>query len=189
MAGDTPDGIKKTLTGQGELLFTDGAIVGIDLAGMVRNVKANFGLAEKTAEKPRTDFAELKVPFTAKKGLVNIDGTSLASPLIRVLASGNTDLPKEQLDLRVEPKFVATLKGQGDTEERSGVMVPLLITGAFASPKIRPDLKGMVGGEIPDAEGLKKQILGTKEGQKVSVESAKKDVKKQIKNLLPGLTN
>lgn len=189
MTGDTADGIKKTLTGQGELSFTDGAIVGIDLAGMVRNVTANFGMGEKPSEKPRTDFAEFKVPFTSKNGLVNIDGTSLSSPLIRVIATGKTDLAKEQLDLRVEPKFVATLKGQGDTEDRSGVMVPVLITGTFASPKIRPDLKGMIGSGIPDAEGLKKQILGTQDGQKKTVESTKKDVKKQIKNLLPGLTN
>jgi len=189
MTGDGPDRIKQTLTGKGELSFADGAIVGIDLAGMVRNVTANFGMGEKSTEKPRTDFAELKVPFIAKKGLVNIDGTSLTSPLIRVLATGKTNLPKEELDLRVEPKFVATLKGQGDAEQRSGVMVPVLITGTFASPKIRPDLKGMIDGGIPDTETLKQQVLGSKDGQKAIIESGKEDVKKQLKSLIPGFTN
>ncbi len=189
MTGDGPDMIKQTLTGKGELLFADGAIVGIDLAGMVRNVTTNFGMGEKSTEKPRTDFAELKVPFTAKKGRVNIDGTSLTSPLIRILATGKTNLPKEELDLRIEPKFVATLKGQGDAQERSGIMVPVLITGTFASPKIRPDLKGMVGGGVPDTETLKQQVLGSKDGQKTTIKSGKEDVKKQLKSLMPGFSN
>lgn len=188
MTGETPDMIKQTLTGQGELLFTDGAIVGIDLAGMVRNVKTGFGMGEQLQEKPRTDFAELKIPFTAKNGLVNTSGTSLISPLIRTLVTGNVNLVKELLDLRVEPKFVATLKGQGDILERSGVMVPVLITGSFSSPKIRPDLQGMLSGGIPDAKGLK-EVLGTKEDQKQKIESVKEDLKNQIKGLFPGLTN
>jgi len=188
MKGQTPDKIKKTLTGQGEILFTDGAVVGIDLANAVRNVKANLGMGEQVKEKPRTDFAELKIPFTAKKGLVNTKGASLVSPLIRVLVKGDIDLVKENLDLRVDPKFVATLKGQGDSKKRSGLMVPVLITGSFSSPKIRPDLKGMIDTDALSKEGLK-SILGTKEDQGNSTESTTKGVEKQIKSLLPGLTN
>ena len=191
MKGESPDMIKRTLTGQGELLFTDGAIIGIDLANAVRNIKANFGMGEQVKEKPRTDFAEFKIPFTAKKGLVNTNGTSLMSPLIRVLATGKVNLVKELLDLRVEPKFVATLKGQGDVSQRSGLMVPVLITGSFSSPKIRPDLKGMLGGggTAIDTKELKRQVLGTEEEQKEKVEAVKEDVKKQIQGLLPGLIN
>ena len=188
MTGETPDMIKKTLTGQGEFLFTDGAIVGIDLANAVRNVKTSFGMGEQVKEKPRTDFAELKIPFIAKNGLITINGASLMSPLIRVLVTGNTNLVKELLDLRVEPKFVATLKGQGDAKQRSGLMVPVLITGSFTDPKIRPDLEGMLKSGIPTTEGLK-QVLGTEEGQKETVESVKEDIKTQIKGLLPGLIN
>ncbi|WP_457552914.1 AsmA family protein, partial [Desulfobacula sp.] len=189
MTGETPDMIKQSLTGKGEILFTDGAIIGIDLAGMVRNVTAKLGMGEKTTQKPRTDFAELKIPFTAKNGVVNTKGTSMMSPLLRVIATGKVNLVKELLDLRVEPKFVATLKGQGDSKQRSGLMVPVLITGSFASPKIRPDLAGMIGGgKIPGTEDLKK-VLGTKEGQKEKIESIKKDVGTQVKGLLKGFIN
>ena len=120
MTGEAPDMIKQTLTGQGDLLFEDGAIVGFDLAGMVRNAKASFGMGEQVTQKPRTDFAELKIPFTSESGLVNTNGTSMQSPLIRVMATGTVNLVKELLDLRVDPKFVATLKGQGDTEQDRG---------------------------------------------------------------------
>ena len=189
--GDVPDRIKQTLTGKGRLLFNDGAIIGIDLAGSVRNVKSKLGLGEKPTEKPRTDFAELKIPFTATSGLTNIDGTSLASPLLRVLMNGKVNLPKEELDVRVEPKFVATLKGQGDTEDRSGLMVPVLVTGTFASPKIRPDLKSMIPGTGTQLspEALKQKVLGSEGDPKTGIETKKEDIKQQIKGLLPGFTN
>ncbi|MEJ2726686.1 MAG: AsmA family protein, partial [Deltaproteobacteria bacterium] len=92
MEGDDPEMIKRTLNGQGKMLFKDGAIVGIDVPGMVRNIKTSFGLAEKSTEKPRTDFSELDVPFTITNGLVETTATTLVSPLIRVRASGNADL-------------------------------------------------------------------------------------------------
>ena len=82
----------------------------------------------------------------------------------RVVVGGKADLVNEILDFRVEPKFVATIKGQGDTEDRSGIMVPVLVTGSFSSPKFRPDLEGMVKDQlkngIPDASELEKVIKG-----------------------------
>jgi AsmA protein len=185
MRGDDPERIKETLNGQGDLLFKDGAIVGIDLTGMVQNVKATFGLAEKGAKKPRTDFSELHMPFTVKKGVVNTSATSLTSPLLRLLVRGDADLVKETLDFRVEPKVVGTLKGQGDAAQRSGVMVPVLVTGTFASPKFRPDLEGMIKksleGELPRPEELKKLLPGgSEEGETESLEEKAKGVLKGL---------
>jgi len=186
MAGDEAEAIKKTLNGKGDLLFTDGAIVGIDLAGMIRNAKAAFGLAEKKAERPKTDFSELHSPFTITDGIVDTPNTSLVSPLLRVLVAGKANLVNETLDFRVEPKFVATIKGQGDTKERSGLTVPVLVTGTFSSPKFRPDLKGMLtkGLEegIPKPSELKKILpgQGTKSGDLKSLEEKGKDLLKGL---------
>lgn len=185
MLGDTPETVKKTLTGQGGFVFTDGAVIGIDLADTVRSLQSKLGAGEAATEKPKTDFAEFKIPFTAKDGLIRIDGTSLSSPLMRVTASGTAHLATEALDLKIDPKLVATLKGQGDTQERSGLTVPVLITGSFSSPKVRPDIKGMIGSGVNlDPEALKKQVLG--EGNDPGQKSPTPDVKEQIKGLLPG---
>jgi len=185
MTGDDAKQIKKTLNGNGNLLFKDGAIKGIDLAGMANNVKAAFGLAEKAGETPRTDFSKLEVPFTVKQGRVNTANTNLTSPLIRLTASGTADLVSENLDFTVDPKFVGTLKGQEDTQERSGLLVPVLVTGTFSSPKFRPDLerilKQKLEKSLPD---LQKQLLPGN-GQKVDPQ----DIGKQIKGLLKGLGN
>ncbi|MFO7715727.1 AsmA family protein [Desulfosarcina sp.] len=167
-SGDAPDLIRRTLGGSGDLRFNDGAIVGIDLASMVRNVQTAFGLGQHPSEKPRTDFAELRLPFTITSGLFKTDASKLNSPLMRVLASGSADLAKETLDFRVEPKFVATIKGQGDTaQQRSGIVVPVLVSGSFASPKFKPDLQAMLQQQLdqplPDKETLKKMVPSSKE--------------------------
>jgi AsmA protein len=186
MAGDDPEKIKKTLNGKGDFLFNDGAVVGIDLAGMVRNAKAAFGLAERGGEKPRTDFSELHSPFTITKGVVDTRQTRLTSPLLRVLAAGKANLVRESLDFRVEPKFVGTTKGQGDTQQRGGVTVPVLVTGTFSSPKFRPDLESMLKGTlekgISDPSELKKMLPG-----QTTQETGQKPTEEKTKDLLKGL--
>jgi AsmA protein len=177
MSGDDAAMIKKTLDGNGEIRFNDGAVIGIDLAGMVRNVKSAFGLEQKPAQRPRTDFAELNAPFSITQGLVHTPQTSLKSPLIRVIAAGNANLVKETLDFRVEPKVVGTIKGQGDTDQRSGLMVPVLVSGTFSKPQFAPDLAGMA----------KKQLEETVLGSGQDSQLDKKNLEETAKGVLKGI--
>lgn len=168
--GDDVDEIKKTLNGQGELKFIDGAIVGVDIAGMVRDFKAGAGL-QKQAEKPRTDFAELKVPFTLTNGLFQTDATSLQSPLLRLLANGSADLVSEKLDMKVKPKIVGTIKGQGDTEDRAGLSIPIHVGGTFKKPKYSADLSGLASKEtikevLKDPSTAKEKVKEVEEAGK-----------------------
>jgi len=143
MTGDDPARIKQTLNGKGSLDFTDGAIVGVDLAGMVRDVKAGLRGEVPSGPKPRTDFSELAVPFTLQNGVFRTSDAAMKSPLLRLSVAGNADLVKETLDFRVDPKLVSTIKGQGDAKDRSGLGVPILVTGTFASPRFRPDVESL----------------------------------------------
>ena len=183
-AGDNADAILKTLSGDGKLLLKDGAIKGIDLASMARNIKSAFGMEKAGAEKPRTDFSELVVPFAIKNGVASTPGTVLKSPFIRLNAAGNADLVNKALDFRVDPKLVGTIKGQGDTKDRSGLTVPIRVSGSFDSPKFAPDLEGAVKKQVEELtspEGLQKLLpSGTKE------EGAAKP-EEQIQNLIKSL--
>jgi AsmA protein len=180
MSGDNADTIKQTLNGDGQLQFNDGAIIGIDLAGMVRNAKAAFGLEQKPAQRPRTDFAELSSPFSIKNGLFNTPQTSLKSPLIRVIAAGDANLVTEALDFRVEPKVVGTIKGQGDSADRSGLMVPVLVTGTFSKPQFRPDLAGVA------KKQLQETLMGTEKPEELL---DKKKLEEKGKGILKGILN
>jgi AsmA protein len=181
MKGDDADRIKKTLNGDGHFRFEDGAVVGVDIAGMVRNTKAAFGLGRKPAQKPRTDFSEFFSKFTITNGLLDTRETGLQSPLLRVSATGKANLVKETLDFRVEPKAVGTIKGQGDTKNRRGIMVPVLITGTFTSPEFRPDLKGVF------EKGLESEELKDLMGDSKQREEKSKELEDKAKGLLKGL--
>jgi AsmA protein len=171
--------IKKTLNGSGEFAFTNGAITGLDIAQMVRNVKAVLGLVEK--ETSRTQFSDLKGNFTIKNGLLINPATYLDSPLLRAVGKGNVDLAKGTIDYRIEPKFVAALEGKGDTKAGSGLTVPVVISGTLSDPQFRPDLSGIVKDETlqEEASKLLKDIIKKKE--------KRKDVEKKALELLEDL--
>ncbi len=138
-AGDTPAAVKRHLNGQGELLFTDGAIQGVDLTRIVQNAKTLLTLEKQPPLAGRTDFSEFTSKLTIRDGLVTVSDSRLVAPLMRFAGRGTADLTDQTLDLKAVPKLVATLKGKGDTARRSGIEVPLLITGTFEDPKVRPD--------------------------------------------------
>ena len=184
MRGDSAEKIKKTLNGKGEFVVNDGAIVGVDLAGMVRNVEGAFGLKVEEGQRPRTDFAELDAPFTLTNGVFETSNTTLKNPFIRLAAKGTANLVDETLNFRVKPKLVATLEGQGGKMSQSGLAVPVLVTGTFSSPKFRPDLESII------EKGLKKELpgglekflgdQGKKEGESTSGEQKARDLLKAL---------
>jgi AsmA protein len=184
MTGDTPDMIKQNLGGKGQLKFIDGAVVGVDIAGAIRNVGAGLGLGEATTEKPKTDFAEFNITYTAAKGLVKIPKASLVSPLLRLVANGQTSLVKENLDFRVEPTLVATIKGQGDTKDRSGLLIPFDVRGTWEKPKVRPDLEAILKNKLSNSDELKQLLKGEK-----SDSGEKQDLKDAARGLIKGLLN
>ena len=181
--GDQPAIIKKTLNGKGLVKLNDGAVKGVDLAGMVRNVKAALKGQPMNNQRPRTDFTELRSPFTLKNGVYHTANTSLVSPFLRVTVAGQADLVKEALDFRVEPMVVGTLKGQGDTKKRSGVLVPVNITGSFAEPKYEPDLRAIA------AQQLEKQVFESDEVKELFEKEEFKPYEDAAKGLLKGILN
>lgn len=152
------------LNGKGSIQFLDGAIRGINLAAMLRNVTSAF-LDSSAKETQKTDFAELAGTYTITNGIVKNDDLFLKSPLLRVDGKGTSDMPKRTVDYRVTPKVVADTKGQGGDASAAGLSVPVQITGPWDNLAFAPDLTGAVDELIKDPskalEGLKGVIPGT----------------------------
>jgi AsmA protein len=175
--------IRKSLNGSGEFAFTDGAIMGLDIAQMIRSVGTVLKLAGgKTS---RTEFSDLKGNFTIKNGLLNNPATYLDSSLLKVVGKGNVDLAREIIDYRIEPKFVASLKKKGDTKPGYGVMVPIVISGPLSNPQFRPDLSGIVKDKAlkEEASKLLQEVLKEEDMKK----EGRKDAEKKGLKLLEGL--
>ena len=154
------------LNGKGAINFKNGAIKGINLGAMVRNVSSAF-LDPKARESQKTDFSELTGTYTITKGIVRNTDLSMLSPLIRVTGSGRVDLPKRTVNYRIEPKVVMTSQGQGGSAKASGIMVPVVVSGPWHDLSYKPDLGALVKQQLGDpskALGAVKGLLGKPSG-------------------------
>jgi len=151
--------------GKGAVKFADGAIEGINLAGMVRNVQSAF-LDPSARETQKTDFSELSGTFTIANGILKNDDLQMLSPLLRITGAGTVDLPQRTVDYRVEPKAVASLTGQGGREDLGGVMVPVIIEGPWDNIGYKPDLAGILKQQIDPGKALEQLKEGGVEGLK-----------------------
>ena len=182
--GEGPELIRKTLNGGGELRFNDGAIKGLDLAGMIRSARAMLsGDAQSIEVGSRTDFTEMKIPFKISDGIFSTAQTSLQSPLLRVKAAGDANLVNETLNFLLEPTAVGTIKGQGDQGDRRGVKVPIIVSGTFTEPKFTLDTKAIAG------EQIEKQVFENERVQKYMEKKGLKEYEEPVKGLLKKFLN
>lgn len=133
-----------TLRGAAGLRFTSGAVRGINIASMIRNVQTGILTGWDKAESKDTDFAALEANYTIEDGVATGNDLKLLGPLIRMSATGSVDLLRRRLDYKVEPRLVATLEGQGGAETTTGLPVPIVVEGPWGNPRIYPDIKGML---------------------------------------------
>ena len=178
--GHSQEEMVSTLHGQGRFQFNDGALRGLNIAQMVRNVqKAILGGWEAQADQ-KTDFSLLEASFTIKDGIAQNDDLKLLGPLVRVTGVGEVDLLRRVLDYKTNPKLVASLQGQGGTEDLAGIAVPIIIRGPWSNPKIYPDIEGIL--QDPEAAFKALAKLAKKVGG-VDLETGADKLKDKAKKL------
>jgi len=147
--GASQRAIVSALNGNANLEFTNGAIRGVNVAKMIRNLDTGIVEGWQGATTEKTDFASLGASLKVAKGSATTQDLHLIGPLVRMTGAGTVDLPAKRLNFKVDPQLVASLKGQGGKEDLSGLGVPVMIVGPWAKPKIYPDIKGIL--EDPQA--------------------------------------
>lgn len=163
-SGNSQRAIISTLNGNGSLQVVDGSVKGINIASFLRDAKKGFLFSDGATEK--TDFTELTGTFQIAQGIVSNQDLSMKSPVLRLAGKGTVSLPPKTVNYRLEPTLVATTKGQGDTKDRSGITIPLLISGAWANPSITPDLTVAITDALKDPAKLKENLMNIKTGVK-----------------------
>ncbi len=152
--GNSVDALKKTLGGNLDFRFENGAVKGINLAKIIRDTKAKFeGKAVTASNEPQqTDFSELSGSAKITNGVVNNQDLLAKSPYLRVKGAGTVDLPKEALNYMVETTIVGTDKGQGGEElkELEGLNIPVKITGSFNQPRYTVDWGKVLQGKAKE---------------------------------------
>ena len=147
------------LAGKGAFKFENGAIKGVNLAALVRNVSTAF-LDAQAGRDQETDFSELSGSFTMDKGVMRNSDLSLLAPLLRVGGAGTVDLPRRYVNYKVTPQIAGTLEGQGGQANAGGVMVPVLIEGPWDALSYKPDLTAL----LKDPKGALNNLRGILRG-------------------------
>ena len=153
-SGTNQRDLVRSLAGDGRLLLRDGAILGVNIASMLRQIMT-LGLSPAAGEQQRTDFAEAGGTFRIQNGVVRNDDLYLHAPTLRLEGAGTVDLPPRTLDYRIRPQIATTLEGQGARGTPSlQAGVPFLVQGPLTAPSVRFDLDGTLTGPVSSPEDL-----------------------------------
>lgn len=173
--GNTANAIKKTLNGNASFSFTNGALVGVNIAKILREGLAKLeGKTAKSSNEPeKTDFSELKGTAKITDGLVTNKDFTMKSPLLRVAGEGKVNLPEENLNYLVKASVVGSLKGQGGEglEKLKGITVPVRVSGPFSDLSYKPDLSAALSDKV-------------KQKAKEKIDEKKEEVKDKLKDKL-----
>jgi AsmA protein len=130
--GNSIAAIMTSLEGQGALELGQGELLGLNIPEMLRRLDPSY-----VGEGQSTRFDGLAGTFTITGGVVSNSDLKLVAPGLTAAGAGTVDLGQRSLDYRLRPTALAAEDGSG------GVMVPLLITGPWASPRYQLDLEGI----------------------------------------------
>ncbi|MGN6308378.1 MAG: AsmA family protein [Xanthobacteraceae bacterium] len=157
-SGTDPRAMMSNLEGAASLDFRDGKIRGINVAQMIRSLTSSTLHGWQADKVQATDLSQLSASFRIAQGKAETNDLALAGPLVRMRGTGTVDLGGKALALRVEPKLVMSLEGQGGAADPVGLGIPVMIQGPWAAPQIYPDMAGIL--DNPDAAYAKLRELG-----------------------------
>ena len=150
--GNDPDAMKRSLGGNVDFSFLDGAVKGINVAQYLRQAQARITgkPAPQTSEPNQTDFSQLTGTLQITNGIARNEDLDVRSPLLRVGGKGSVNIPAETIDYTVRASVVATLSGQGGEglENLKGVTVPIKVSGTFDKPSFALDVNNLVSDAV-----------------------------------------
>ncbi|MCU0954166.1 MAG: AsmA family protein [Hyphomicrobium sp.] len=168
--------VMNSLGGSADISYKDGAIIGINIPGLLRNIGQGklSGLSSSPTEK--TDFSEMTSSWAINNGVARNSDLKLVGPLIRVTGQGAVKLGERTLDYTMRTKIVADTRGQGGPLDIGGLEVPIKISGPWEKPKFAPD----VGGVLKDPEKAVETI------KEIGKQFKGKDAKELLRGILGG---
>ncbi|NUS18847.1 MAG: AsmA family protein [Mesorhizobium sp.] len=141
--GKTTKSLARSLGGKAATKFSDGAFRGIDIAEVYNNLVGLLAGGFKQDQAKKTTFTELGASFAIENGVAQTTDISLLGPLVRMDGSGKMDLAEQTLDMRLNPRVVASLAGQGGDVAVKGIGVPIVVQGPLSAPRAYPDLSAL----------------------------------------------
>ena len=166
--GLTTTKLKSATKGTINTSFTDGAVLGMNVAQEVRKAIAMFSSKSETTadEAEQTDFSAMVANFKLGGGKLTSTKIDLASPAIKVDGKGYVNLIREHLDFRFNAAVAENIGGQSSSTMKKvrDLRLPIDVKGSFSAPSIKVDF-GAITKQFAEKEKdkLLEKYLGSDE--------------------------
>ncbi|MDH2386712.1 AsmA family protein [Bradyrhizobium sp. CER78] len=156
--GSSERAIVGNLGGTAFVVLQDGKILGLNVAQMIRNLTTSTLSGWQQSQELSTDLSQLSASFKVDKGQAVTTDLNLIGPLVKMTGVGTVDLNTRQIGFRVEPQLVMTTEGQGRAGNPVGLGIPVMLEGPWVSPRIYPEMQGIL--DNPEAAYAKLKEMG-----------------------------
>lgn len=161
--GENMRAIMQSLSGSGRLDVGAGELLGLDIAGMLRNLDLSYqGAGSKTV------FDDIAASFVMEGGVLRNSDLNFVSEFLQAKGAGAVDLGGQTIDYKVTPVAFANQLDRG-------ISVPVLIEGPWSDVRFRPDLKGLIDQNLEAEKARLKAKAKEKEDELRAKARAKED--------------
>ncbi len=143
--GNSMDALMRSLSGSASVAVGQGELLGLDLAGMLRNFDASF-----RGEGSKTVFNGITATAAIANGVASNSDLVFDAPLVKATGQGTVDIGSQSMNYRFTP--VAQTGG-------AGIAIPVIIEGPWRDLSFRPDLEGLVNQNLAEErEALEREV-------------------------------
>jgi AsmA protein len=154
----------RTLTGTLDFHVDNGAFEGTDLWYEIRRARALLkqqSIPQRTGPE-RTAFTAVSATGRITNGVVANDDLVAALQYLQVKGRGTADIGAGTLDYHLDVAVMKIPDEGSDAAEMKdmvGLSVPVVVTGTFSAPKLRPDVAGLVKARVQQEIDKRKDEL------------------------------
>ena len=154
----------RTLTGNLEFRVDNGAFEGTDLWYEIRRARAllkQVAIAARTGPE-RTPFTAVSATGRITNGVIANDDLLAALQYLQVKGHGTADIASGTIDYHLDAAVLKIPDTAGDAAsagDLTGFTIPVVVTGTFGAPKVRPDVTALVKARVQKEIDKKKDEL------------------------------
>jgi AsmA protein len=152
-SGKSSDALTKNLNGNINFNIKNGVLNGIDIPYYSNLADALVNKTQPTRSNTKqTPFGNMTGSFQIANGIAKNQDLLINAPQMKVTGNGTANLVTKQLEYQLQLQRLTS----GAVAKSRGPEIPILITGPFSDPKIRPDWQSLVVSQAK--EQIKEQI-------------------------------
>ncbi|WP_075215794.1 AsmA family protein [Mongoliimonas terrestris] len=152
-SGGSERALVEALGGTASVAFRDGAVRGVDAAGLLRAAAVAVVSGLTGSADAATPFHSLTGTFRIENGIALNEDLVLDGPVVQATGAGRVDLPRRLIGYRFIPRLTVA-----NGAEPLSFEVPVILEGPWAAPRLYPDISGIL--ENPEAAYDKLRALG-----------------------------